>query len=163
MTSESNVHDRANDRVNCSIAASLDVIGDRWTMLILREAFRGTRRFDHFQRDLGLARNLLAERLNRLVEHGIFHKVPYQDRPLRFEYRLTPKGVDLSPSLVALMRWGDKWVVGEAGPPVVLVHDSCGSPVDQEFICWECDAVVTPGQLRSRHPRAQEGDVHVVS
>lgn len=150
-----------SDPVACSIAASLEVIGDRWTMLILREAFRGTRRFDHFQRDLGLARNLLADRLNRLVEHGVFHKVPYQERPVRFEYRLTPKGVDLSPSLVALMRWGDRWVVGEAGPPVVLVHDACASPVDQEFICWECDCVVTPGQLRSRHPRAHEGDVHV--
>ena len=153
----------ASDPVACSIAASLEVIGDRWTMLILREAFRGTRRFDHFQRDLGLARNLLADRLNRLVEHGVFHKVPYQERPVRFEYRLTPKGVDLSPSLVALMRWGDRWVVGEAGPPVVLVHDACASPVDQEFICWECDCVVTPGQLRSRHPRAHEGDVHVHS
>ena len=150
-----------SDPVTCSIAASLEVIGDRWTMLILREAFRGTRRFDHFQRDLGLARNLLADRLNRLVEHGVFHKVPYQERPVRFEYRLTPKGVDLSPSLVALMRWGDRWVVGEAGPPVVLIHDACASPVDQEFICWECDCVVTPGQLRSRHPRAHEGDVHV--
>ncbi len=144
------------DRVSCSIAASLEVIGDRWTMLILREAFRGTRRFDQFQRDLGLARNLLTDRLNRLVDNEIFHKVPYQDRPVRCEYRLTPKGIDLSPSLVALMHWGDKWVAGEAGPPVVLVHETCGTGVDQEFICWACDCVVTPGQLRSLHPQTPQ-------
>jgi DNA-binding HxlR family transcriptional regulator len=154
----------APESVACSIAASLEVIGDRWTMLILREAFRGTRRFDHFQRDLGLARNLLSDRLTRLVDHGIFHKIPYQERPVRNEYRLTAKGVDLSPSLVALMHWGDKWAVGAAGPPVVLVHETCASSVEQAFICWECDAVVTPGQLRSRHPRAYQliqGDKHV--
>ena len=120
--------DRAHDRSACSIAGSLDVIGDRWTMLILREAFRGTRRFDHFQRDLGLARNLLADRLSRLVDHGVFHKVLYQEHPPRYDYRLTPKGIDLSPSLVALMRWGDKWVSGEDGPPVVLVNFRSLSP-----------------------------------
>ncbi len=139
--------------LSCSIAGALEIIGDRWTILILRDAFRGIRRFDHFHRDLGVARNLLADRLAKLVEHGILEKVPYQERPTRFEYRLTAKGVDLSPSLVALMRWGDRWVAGEAGPPVVLVHDSCGRTLDQEFICWGCDVTVTPGQIRSRHPR----------
>ncbi len=140
--------------LSCSIAGALEIIGDRWTILILRDAFRGIRRFDHFHRDLGVARNLLADRLAKLVDHEILEKVPYQERPTRCEYRLTPKGFDLSPSLVALMRWGDRWVAGEAGPPVVLIHDACGRTLDQEFICWGCDVTVTPGQIRSRHPRA---------
>ncbi len=139
----------------CSIAATLAVIGDRWTMLILRDAFRGVKRFDEFQNDLGIARNLLADRLARLVEHGVFEKVPYQERPVRYDYRLTDKGRELSPPLVALMRWGDRWAAGESGPPVVLIHNECGNAVEQEFICWTCDTTVTPQQLRSRHPREE--------
>jgi DNA-binding HxlR family transcriptional regulator len=139
----------------CSIAATLAVIGDRWTMLILRNAFRGVKRFDEFQNDLGIARNLLADRLARLVEHGVLEKVPYQERPVRYDYRLTDKGRDLSPPLVALMRWGDRWTTGEAGPPVVLIHHECGDPVSQEFICWTCDTTVTPQELKSRHPREE--------
>lgn len=143
-----------DDGALCSIAGALDVIGDRWTILVLRDAFRGIRRFDQLQADLGVARNVLADRLARLVEHGILEKVPYQDRPVRFEYRLTPKGVDLSPSLVALMHWGDKHLVGVGeAPPVVLVHEACATPVEQHFHCPTCDVSVTPGQLRSRHPR----------
>jgi DNA-binding HxlR family transcriptional regulator len=145
-----------DDALSCSIARTLEIVGDRWSILILRDAFRGIRRFDHFHRDLGVARNLLADRLAKLVEHGVFEKVPYQERPVRFEYRLTPKGVDLSPSLVALMRWGDRWLAGEAGAPVVLVHDACGRALDQEFICWRCDVTVTPGHIRSRHARPDD-------
>ena len=145
----------------CSIAGSLDLIGDRWTILILREAFRGIRRFDGFQRDLGMARNILSDRLARLVENEILYKVPYQQHPPRFEYRLTPKGVDLSPSLVALMRWGDRWLAGQEGPPVVLVHAPCATPVEQQFFCRECDCTVTPTQLRSRQSDFNEGAPHV--
>jgi DNA-binding HxlR family transcriptional regulator len=133
----------------CSIAAALQVIGDRWTLLILRDAFRGVRRFDELANDLGIARNLLADRLQKLVDHGILTKVPYQTRPLRYEYRLTPTGVDLSPALVALMHWGDKHLADDI-PPVVLVHDGCGTPVNQRFICPTCDAEVTPRHLKSR-------------
>ncbi len=161
MASDSQAREFAagpDHELSCSIAGALEIIGDRWTILILRDAFRGVRRFDHFHRDLGVARNLLADRLAKLVDHGILEKVPYQDRPTRCEYRLTPKGFDLSPSLVALMRWGDRWVAGEAGPPVVLIHDACGRPLDQEFICWGCDVTVTPGQIRSRHPRVGNPD-----
>jgi DNA-binding HxlR family transcriptional regulator len=132
----------------CSIAGTLEVIGDRWTMLILRDAFRGVRRFDQFQRDLGIARNLLTDRLTKLVEHGVMEKQLYQDHPPRFEYRLTPRGVDLSPALVALMRWGDKWLA-EGAPPVSLLHDRCGQPLDQAFVCWTCDQTITPLQIRS--------------
>jgi DNA-binding HxlR family transcriptional regulator len=133
---------------SCSIAGTLEVIGDRWTMLILRDAFRGVRRFDEFQRDLGIARNLLTDRLTKLVEHDILEKRLYQAHPPRFEYRLTPRGVDLSPALVALMRWGDKWLA-DGAPPVSLLHDRCGQPLDQTFVCWTCDETITPLQIRS--------------
>jgi DNA-binding HxlR family transcriptional regulator len=135
--------------LDCSIASTLQVIGDRWTLLVLRDAFRGVRRFDDFAADLGIARNLLADRLGRLVEHGILAKVPYQERPVRHEYRLTAKGRDLSPALVAFMHWGDKHLAADE-PPVVLVHDACGEPLDQVFVCWRCDETLTPRQIRSR-------------
>jgi len=133
----------------CSIAATLGVIGDRWTILILRDVFRGVRRFAQMQADLGIARNILSDRLQRLVDHGVLEQVPYQDRPLRHEYRLTAKGADLSPSLVALMHWGDRWYAGD-GPPTVLVHDRCGTPLEQVTRCPECDRDVTPAQIASR-------------
>jgi DNA-binding HxlR family transcriptional regulator len=133
---------------SCSIARTLEVIGDRWTMLILRDAFRGVRRFDAFQRDLGIARNLLTDRLTKLVEHGVLEKQLYQDHPPRYEYRLTRRGIDLSPALVALMRWGDKWLA-DGEPPVSLLHDRCGEPLDQAFVCWTCDETVTPLGIRS--------------
>ncbi|MGI8793304.1 MAG: winged helix-turn-helix transcriptional regulator [Acidimicrobiales bacterium] len=134
----------------CSIAGTLDVIGDRWTMLILRDAFRGVRRFEEIQRDLGIARNILTDRLQKLVDAGVLDRQPYQHRPPRYEYRLTAKGIDLSPALVALMRWGDKWVAGVEGPPLVLTHRSCGEPLDQTFVCWTCDSTVTPLGISSR-------------
>ena len=135
---------------NCSIAGTLEVIGERWTLLILRDAFRGVRRFDEIQRDLGIARNVLADRLGKLVDHGIMERRLYQTRPERYEYRLTRKGVDLSPALVALMRWGDKHLCGQAGPPLELVHEACGEALDQQFVCWTCDTTVAPTAIRSR-------------
>ena len=133
----------------CSIAASLQLIGDRWSLLILRDAFRGVRRFDELAADLHIARNLLADRLQKLVDHGILVKQPYQQRPVRYEYRLSAKGIDLSPALVALMRWGDKHVLHES-PPVVLVHDRCGTPLEQTLICPECAEAVSPRAIKSR-------------
>jgi len=134
--------------LGCSIARTLEVIGDRWTMLILRDAFRGVRRFDALQRDLGIARNLLTDRLTKLVDHGVLEKRLYQAHPPRYEYRLTPKGIDLSPALVALMRWGDRWLA-DGDPPVSLLHDACDHPLDQVFVCWHCDETVTPLDIRS--------------
>jgi DNA-binding HxlR family transcriptional regulator len=131
-----------------SIAGTLELIGDRWTFLILRDAFRGVRRFDDFQRGLGIARNLLADRLQKLVTAGILAKHPYCQHPPRYEYRLTPKGVDLSPALVALKRWGDKHLAG-GDPDLVFVHQSCGHPLDQAFVCWHCDETVAPSGIRS--------------
>lgn len=136
---------------DCSIAASLAFVGDRWTLLILRDAFRGVRRFGDFHENLGIARNILTDRLDKLVASGILHRVPYQERPLRHEYRLTAKGRDLSPALIALMRWGDRWAV-DGDPPTLLVHDACGAELEQLLRCPACNVAVTPTHIRSRHP-----------
>ena len=136
---------------DCSIAATLSFVGDRWSLLILRDSFRGVRRFADFCTDLGIARNVLADRLDKLVSAGIFERVPYQDRPVRHEYRLTAKGRDLSPALVALMHWGDRWA-NAGDPPTLLVHDACGAELEQLLHCPDCDVEVTPTHIRSRHP-----------
>lgn len=133
----------------CSIAATLGVIGDRWTLLILRDVFRGVRRFSDLRRDLGIAKNILSDRLQKLVDNGLLETVQYQDRPPRHEYRLTRKGADLSPALVALMHWGDHWYAGDR-PPTVLVHEACGTPLEQVTRCPSCDAEVAPTQIDSR-------------
>lgn len=136
----------------CSIASTLEVVGERWTLLIVRDAMLGLRRFDEFQADLGIARNVLQSRLERLVKQGIFDKHRYQDRPERYEYRLTEKGLDLWPTLVALMQWGDAHAPPAAGPPVVLEHRECGGAIDAHRICTRCgeklgprDAAAKPG------------------
>lgn len=124
--------------MDCSIARTLEVVGEWWTMLILREAFNGVRRFDGFQARLGIARNVLAARLQRLVDTGILERRRYQDRPERFEYRLTDKGRDLYPVLMSLMHWGDKWAVTESGPPVLLTHQPCGHAPGPILACEHC-------------------------
>jgi len=138
------------DERPCSIQSSLDILGDRWTILIMRDAFRGVRRFDDFRRDLHIARPVLTERLKRLVEAGVLERRQYCERPPRFEYRLTPMGAALSPTLVALMRWGDDWLSADDGPPTVLVHEACGEPLDQVFVCWHCDQTFTHFHIASR-------------
>jgi DNA-binding HxlR family transcriptional regulator len=133
---------------DCSIQRTLDLIGDRWTLLILRDVFRGVRRFSRIQADLGIARNLLTDRLTALVEADVLEKVPYQERPLRHEYRLSEKGRDLSSALIALMQWGDRWTTDH--PPTVLVHDGCGTAVEQFPFCPACREPVPPNHIRSR-------------
>lgn len=128
---------------NCSIASTLELIGERWTILILRELFMGVHRFDEIQRDLGVARNILQRRLARLVEEGLIKRVPYQERPQRFEYRLTRKGVDMWPVMLALQSWGDRYAA-ENGPPVVLEHKGCGGGVDDRRRCERCGADLDP-------------------
>ena len=122
----------------CSVARTLSVIGDRWTLLVLREAFMRTRRFEDFQRLTGAPRPILADRLRGLVEHGILERRPYGNHPDRFEYRLTEKGRDLYPVLVSLLRWGDTWMPDDGGPPVVLRHEACGHEVHPELACPHC-------------------------
>ena len=132
----------------CSIQATLDIVGDRWTLLILRDLFRGVRRFSAMQHDLGIARNMLADRLSRLTDAGVVAKVPYQHRPVRYDYVLTPKGLDLSNSLLALMAWGDRWC-HDGDAPTVLVHADCGTPLEIATRCPACDEPVSPTRIRS--------------
>jgi len=136
-------------RDGCSIQGTLDVIGDRWTLLILRDLFRGVRRFSQLEDNLGIAKNLLASRLSKLVAADIVTKIPYHDKPIRHEYFLTQKGRDLSPSLVALMRWGDRWC-NDRTPPTLLVHSECGTPLNQITQCPTCDESLDPDEIRSR-------------
>jgi DNA-binding HxlR family transcriptional regulator len=124
----------------CSIARTASVIGDRWTLLILRNAFLRLRRFEDFQANLGVTRHLLASRLKRLVDEGILARVPYQQAPLRHEYRLTDKGKALYPVLLALTAWGDAWMDQGAGPPLLYRHQSCGKTIRPVTVCSECHA-----------------------
>jgi DNA-binding HxlR family transcriptional regulator len=133
----------------CSIARALEVIGDRWTILILRDGFKGIRRFEEIRRDLGIPRAVLAERLAKLVDAGVLARRRYQDHPPRDEYRLTEMGRELSPVLVGLMQWGDRWL-SEKGPPTVLVHSPCGTEVDLSFHCATCDTDFGPTQISGR-------------
>lgn len=126
----------------CSVARALSVFGDRWTMLILRNAFMGVRRFDDFQRSLGLTRHVLSERLKRLVEHGILAKVPYVAHQERFEYQLTEKGVELYPVMLSMVQWADKWMDMGLGKPVEFIHKSCAKPLNTKMVCVECEQAV---------------------
>ena len=117
---------RTYESQTCSVARTLELVGERWTLLIIRDAFLGVRRFGDFAERLGIARNVLQDRLERLVEAGVLTKVPYQERPLRHEYRLTDMGRDLWPSIVALLQFGDKHLAPAAGPPMLLLHRDCG-------------------------------------
>jgi len=136
--------------VPCSIARALGVVGERWTLLILREIFFGTRRFDELRRNLGIARNVLSGRLDHLTEHGVLEKVSYQNRPVRFEYRLTSKGRDLYPVLLALLQWGDRWEAGATPPSLTLVHTRCGAPVEPVMACGHCGDPLAPSTTRAR-------------
>jgi DNA-binding HxlR family transcriptional regulator len=132
------------DQQLCSVARALSVVGERWTLLILRDAFLGTRRFEQFQHNLGITRHRLSERLGKLVEQGVLVKVPYNERPLRHEYRLTRKGLGLYPVLMSLARWGDDWMTGEEGVPLAYVHRSCGKVTRPLLACSECGEPLRP-------------------
>ena len=125
------------DPANCAIGAAVGILGERATFLVLREAFNGVRRFDDMQRRTGIPRQVLSNRLARLVGEGLLRKEPYQEagQRSRGEYRLTGKGLDLYPVLVALMQWGDRYEVGPDGPPVLLRHRDCGEPVQLQLSC----------------------------
>jgi DNA-binding HxlR family transcriptional regulator len=133
----------------CSVAATLEVIGERWTMHVLREAFLGVRRFEDLRRNIGVARNILSDRLNTLVSEGILRRELYRERPPRYEYRLTEKGVDLYGVLIALMEWGNKWEPGPEGPGVVLQHRGCGAVIEPVLACPECGEPVGARDIRA--------------
>ncbi len=126
------------DREPCSLARTLAVVGDRWTLLVLRDAFVGIRRFDDFERSLRIARRVLSERLALLVEEGILRKQAYQEKPTRYEYRLTEKGFALYPALISLVHWGDRFYAGDKGPPILHTHLACGHDFRSMLTCSEC-------------------------
>jgi DNA-binding HxlR family transcriptional regulator len=149
--------------MDCSIAQSLEAVGEWWSLLIVRDAFLGVRRFDDFQRHLGISRNVLRQRLSHLVKFGILDKVPYSTRPPRSEYRLTDAGRDLWPVIASLRRWGDRHAAPN-GPPIVFIHRACGQSSHVEMVCSAChepiafgDADVAAGanrDLEAMLPRA---------
>lgn len=134
----------------CSIARSSAVLGDRWTLLIISDCFLGVRRFDMFFERLGIPRTTLANRLSLLEEHDVLTAVPYQDNPIRYEYRLTPKGLDLYPMLATLLAWGDKYYSDEAGPPIIRTHTKCGHDFQVFAGCSECGEPVDPRAVTAR-------------
>ncbi len=137
---------RSADLINqqCSIARPATLLGDPWTLVILRQAFSRVRRFDDFQRQLGISRSLLSERLGRLVDAGILERRPYKDEiRTREEYRLTQKGLDLYPALMALREWGDKYMAAD-GAPIVVRHRDCGGELHTALTCERCGEEVGP-------------------
>jgi DNA-binding HxlR family transcriptional regulator len=135
----------------CSLARAISVIGDRWTLLILRDCFLRVRRFEDFQERLGITRPILASRLKKLVDEFVLTKVAYQQRPTRYEYRLTPKGLDLYPVLMSIVHWGDVHMAGKKGRPLLHTHDSCGKDFDPIMVCSECGESLIARQVHV-HP-----------
>ncbi|MGH1565384.1 winged helix-turn-helix transcriptional regulator [Mumia sp. DW29H23] len=138
--------------MRCSIARTWDVVGEPWSPLILRDVFVGITRFDQIQDDLGISRKVLAERLAWLVDHEVLERRAYSTRPLRHEYALTPRGAELCDLLMLMAAWGDRWLAGEAGPPVLYRHHGCGEITSAETRCAHCrepmhatDVDVLPG------------------
>lgn len=131
----------------CSIARTLDVAGEPWSPLIVRNIFVGINRFDQLRDSLGISRKVLAERLRWLTEAGVLQKRQYSDKPARYEYALTEMGLDLVEVLMVMVRWGDKWLAGEAGPPVLYRHHACGQISHVELHCSECGKPMGPSDI----------------
>ncbi len=135
---------------SCAVAATLEVIGDPWTLLVIRDAFNGVSRFEQWQDHLGVARNVLAARLKTLVRHGVLEQCAYSERPLRHEYVLTRKGKDLRSVLLTLHGWGAKHLYGECGASVSFVHKPCGHELDPVLACGCCGELVKTRDLEMR-------------
>lgn len=133
---------------SCSVSRTLSVIGDRWTLLILRDCFLRVRRFEDFQARLGIGRPILSVRLNKLVEAFVLTKVAYQQNPTRYEYRLTPKGLALHPVIMAIVHWGDVHMADKTGRPLLHTHTACGCQFDPVTVCSECRAPLVPQEVR---------------
>lgn len=143
----------------CSLARTLSVVGDRWTLLVLRESFLGTRRFDEFEKRLGITRHVLADRLKKLVESGVLNKVAYQQRPLREDYRLSDKGRDLYPAIMALVHWGDRYMSGPEGAPIRHIHRNCGQPIHGVLVCSDCGEPLQPRDVQLEEAPALKGQL----
>ncbi|MFZ1155838.1 MAG: helix-turn-helix domain-containing protein [Solirubrobacteraceae bacterium] len=141
----------------CSIARTLDIVGEWWTPLVLRDIAYGIQRFGEIQEDLGISANILSDRLEALLSDGLLETHVYQQRPQRHEYRLTEKGAELIPALLALMQWGDRWTWQGGHGPVRIVHEQCEHEVRVELRCSHCEREALPGELRAkpRHPLSQ--------
>lgn len=135
---------------DCSIARALDIVGERWTLLIIRNAMVADCRFETLLGSLGIARNVLAQRLNTLVEAGILERVPYRDRPVRHEYRLTARGRELAPVLIALMQWGERNCPSDQPPEPFMVHAACDQPVELAVCCPSCTAAIPTDEMVTR-------------
>ena len=135
---------------SCSVAATLEVIGDPWTLLVIRDAFSGVSRFEQWQERLGVARNVLAARLKSLVRHGVLEARVYSERPPRQEYVLTRKGKDLYAVLLTMHGWGDRHLYGEQGSGVAFMHTSCGAKLEPRIACACCGEIVKPRELEMR-------------
>lgn len=133
----------------CPVARSLSVIGDRWTILVLRDAFLGVRQFDGFLASLRCSPHVLSTRLTKLVRHGVLERRRYQTRPVRHEYRLTDKGRDLYPVIASLLGWGDRWM-NQGRRTITLVHDACGHETTPAFTCSACGERLDPRRVRAR-------------
>ncbi len=134
---------------SCSIARALDAVGDWWTLLVVRDVFRGMHRFDALKTSLGIATNVLTLRLKGLTEDGILERHAYQDNPPRFEYALTEKGRDLYPVIIALLQWGDRHLRDGDAPPRVLIHETCGKATQPELVCPHCRSDVSAKNART--------------
>lgn len=131
----------------CSIARALEVVGERWTLLILRSVFLGVNRFDDLLDDLGITRSVLTARLGHLVGEGVLERVPYHERPLRYEYRATEKGWKVLPVVVHLMRWGDEYYLDPRGRPRIIEHADCGGAPNDNLLCDRCGVPVGHGNV----------------
>ena len=140
--------DLAQER--CSVARSVAVIGDRWTLMILRDCFLGIRRFEDFERRLGISRSIIAGRLKTLTDEGVLRRDAYQDRPVRHEYRLTDKGLALHPVMMAIVHWGDVHYAGDEGPPLIHRHKACGCDFTPVQTCSACGGAVTARDVEVR-------------
>jgi DNA-binding HxlR family transcriptional regulator len=127
----------------CSIARALEIVGERWSLLILRSVLLGSHRFDDLLADLGITRSVLTARLQRLVREGVLERVPYQQRPTRYEYRATAKGHELWPVIAHLLRWGDAYYPEPTGAPSLIVHNGCGGQPDDHLLCDRCGEPLT--------------------
>lgn len=141
---------RTYDDQVCSVAWTLELVGDRWTFLIVRDALLGTTTFSAFRRQLNIAANVLANRLDRLVTAGVLQRTPYQRAPLRYEYQLTPKGQALELVVLAMMQWGDTYLAGETGPPRVAFHRECHGAVHAQLRCRSCADEVSADEIVTR-------------
>ena len=146
---------------NCSMARAISVIGDRWTLLILRDCFLRVRKFEDFQERLGITRPILASRLKKLVDEFVLTKVAYQQKPVRYEYRLTPKGLDLYPVLMSIVHWGDVHMAGRKGRPLLHTHELCGKDFDPVMVCSECSEPVAARQVRVHPGPGAKGRRHL--